>query len=840
MGINLVTQKLKNIKRHQLPCNFFYKKQTMNKNIKNSLLLLSMLAGTAIAKEQGLTLWYTTPAKVWEEALPVGNGRLGAMVFGSTDCERIQFNENTLYSGGPEKALDISVDPHLQEVRRLLAEGRNDKAEEIMQEHWVGRLNEAFQPCGNLHIDFRMKGGITDYVHSLDMADAIVRTAYKVDGVKVQREVFASYPAQAIVIRLTAEKPLLKFAAFLTSEHPNKVIPEHQSLCLKGRAPSHVQRRTIEHIRNYHTERHHPEYFDAKGNVRTDEHILYDEASDRGALFEAKLSVLSHKDGNLRSCHDSLVADGCSEVVFMLYAATSYNGPEKSATADSKKPQRKIKEDMQRNLSKNYDELRNEHTADFRKLFDRVSLHLPATATQKALPTDERLKRFHEEEDPMLAAQLFQFGRYLMISGSREGGQPLNLQGIWNDKRMPPWNSGYTLNINLEMNYWPAEVTNLSECHLPLFRLIEEIADKGRKIARDMYGMEGWAIHHNISIWREGYPSDGFVYWFFWNTSGAWLCNHIWEHYLYTEDKTFLARYYEILKGASTFHAAWMVKNSAGRWVTPVSTSPENAYLLPDGTEASVCEGSTMDQALVRNLFDITMKASEILDIDREFRLMLSDKLNAMQGYRIGSKGQLLEWDKEYTEKEPFHRHVSHLFGLFPGCDITQDKQELFDAARRTLTGRGNKTTGWSMAWKIALWARLLDAGKSHEALGNLMNYINAEEQAENSGGLYRNLLNALPFQIDGNFGVTAGIAEMLLQSHRGIHLLPALPESWKKGSVKGLKARGGFTVDIIWKEGKMEYSDIRSEFDKEVTVFYGGQSQTLTFRKGESKRVAF
>lgn len=812
----------------------------MNKNIKNVLLLLSMLAGTTAAKAQEMTLWYTTPAKVWEEALPVGNGRLGAMVFGRTDCERIQFNENTLYSGGPEKALDISVAPYMQEVRRLLSEGRNDKAGELMQEHWAGRLNEAYQPCGDLYIDFGMEGGISDYVHSLDMADAIVRTAYRVDGIKVQREVFASYPAQAVVVRLTAEKPVLKFAAFLTSEHPGKVVAGHQSLCLKGRAPSHVQRRTIEHIRRYQTERHHPEYFDTKGNVVREGHILYDEASDRGTLFEARLSVLSHNGGSLRLSHDSLIADGCSEVVFMLYAATSYSGPEKSATADSKKPQRQIEEDTQRNADKTYTALRDEHTADFRQLFDRVSLRLPATTGQKALPTDERLKRCHEEEDPMLAAQLFQFGRYLMISGSREGGQPLNLQGLWNDKRMPPWNSGYTLNINLEMNYWPAEVTNLSECHLPLFRLIEEIADKGRKIARDMYGKQGWAIHHNISIWREGYPSDGFVYWFFWNTSGAWLCNHIWEHYLYTEDKAFLARYYEILKGASMFHAAWMVKNSAGRWVTPVSTSPENAYLLPDGKEASVCEGSTMDLALVRNLFDITVKAAGILDTDRDFRQMLTDKLDTMQGYRIGSKGQLLEWDKEYTEKEPTHRHVSHLFGLFPGCDITQDKQELFEAARRTLTGRGNKTTGWSMAWKISLWARLLDAGKSHEALSNLMNYIDAGEQTGNSGGLYRNLLNALPFQIDGNFGATAGIAEMLLQSHRGIHLLPALPASWRDGAVKGLKARGGFTVDIVWKEGKMEYADIRSESDKEVTVTYGGQSRTLTFRKGETKRIAF
>lgn len=788
-----------------------------------------------------LTLWYNTPASAWEEALPVGNGRLGAMVFGYTDCERIQFNENTLYSGGPEKTFDISVQSKLNEVRRLLESGKNNEADSIIQNQWIGRLNEAYQPCGDLYIDFKDKGNITNYVHSLDMAKAVVNTEYKINNVHVNREVFASYPAQAIIIKLSAEKPILNFEAYISSEHPFKVISNDDNIYIKGQAPSHAQRRDIAHMKAFKTERLHPEYFDSEGNVIREEHLIYgDGLDDRGTLFEACLDVLKH-NGNVCIKDDTLRVDECSDIVFMIYAATSYNGFDNSPVLVGKDPHKLVQSVMKRNEGKTYDELYKEHISDYTTLFNRVCLELPASEVQKSLPTDERLKRFHIEEDQMLLAQLFQFGRYLMISGSRPGGQPLNLQGIWNDKRLPPWNSGYTLNINLEMNYWPAEVTNLSECHLPLFDFIEEISEKGKRIARNMYGLDGWAIHHNISIWREGYPSDGYVYWFFWNVSGAWLCSHIWEHYLYTEDKDFLSKYYEILKGASIFYSNWLVENSDGKLVTPVSTSPENAYILPNGKEASVCEGTTMDQAVIRNLFDITIKASEILDIDKNFRIGLKDKFDKMKGYQIGSKGQLLEWDKEYTEYEPNHRHVSHLFGLYPGCDITSDNKEIFNAARQSLENRGNKTTGWSMAWKVSLWARLYDATKSYEALSNLVNYIDVNKKAENSGGLYRNMLNALPFQIDGNFGVTAGIAEMLLQSHNNkIHLLPALPESWKNGEVKGLKARGGFTVDIKWKDGKLQFAKIQSLNNKNVNILYNDNNLVLGFKKGEVKRIEF
>ncbi len=805
------------------------------------VLFTISLCITVSSAQSNLTLWYKSPAKVWEEALPVGNGRMGAMVFGDPRKERIQFNENTLYSGEPETPKNINIVPDLTHIQQLLNEGKNTEAGDIIQNKWIGRLNEAYQPFGDLYIDFDSKEAVTDYIHSLDMENAVVTTFYKQNGVKISREVFASYPAQAIIIHLKASKPVLSFTAYLSSPHPVNNESDSQVVYLKGQAPAHAQRRDTEHMKRFNTQRLHPEYFDATGHIIQKKHVIYgDEMDGKGTFFEACL-LPSHKDGQLSISNHQVTARNCSEVTLMLYAATSYNGPSKSPSREGKNPHQEIINYRKIYKGENYIELKRKHIIDYQSLFNRVSFSLPASQQQKKMPTDERLKRFKEKEDQELLTQLFQFGRYLMIAGSRGEGQPLNLQGLWNDKILPPWNSGYTLNINLEMNYWPAEVTNLSECHQPLFNLIEEIADKGKDLARDMYGLDGWAIHHNISIWREAYPSDGFVYWFFWNMSGPWLCTHIWEHYLFTKDVDFLKKYYPILKGAATFCSEWLVENSKGELVTPVSTSPENAYLMPDNTPASVCEGSTMDIAIIRSLFSNTIQAAEILQTDMNFRSELIQKRNKLKKYQIGTKGQLLEWDKEYEENEPQHRHVSHLLGLYPGHDITNDTPDVFNAARKSLDIRGNKTTGWSMAWKVSLWARLYDASKSYEALTNLINYVNPKIKAENQGGLYRNLLNALPFQIDGNFGATAGIAEMLLQSHNeNIHLLPALPLTWKEGSIKGLKARGGYTVDIEWKEGKTVVAYITSPYKQTANIQYKDQIIKSHFNIGERKKISF
>ena len=789
--------------------------------------------------QNDLALWYTTPARVWEEALPLGNGRLGAMVFGDTLKERIQFNENTLYSGEPD-ALNRStcILPQYEKVRELLKQGKNTEAEEIMQYEWTGRLNEVYQPFGDVCLDFKMKGEVTEYVHSLDMEQAVVTTQYKQGGIGILREVFASFPGQAIVIHLKAEKPVLHFEMQLTSLHPVHLSVDKGKLQMEGRAPSHVQRRTIEDMRKYKTERMHPEYFDEEGKVIRTEQVIYTEGS--GTAFEACVVPLK-RDGKIILKDNKLIVKDASEVTFLLYAATSYNGFDRSPSKAGKDVAKELEAQQKKLAGKDYLQIRNEHVADYQTLFKRVNFVLPSSAAQKDKPTDIRLKEFPMGTDLSLIAQLFQFGRYLMISGSRPGGQPLNLQGLWNDKIIPPWNSAYTTNINLQMNYWQAEVTNLSECHQPLFTFIEEIAQSGKEAARNMYGRNGWVAHHNMSIWREAYPADGFVHWFFWNMSGPWLCSHIWEHYLYTQDIDFLKKYYPILKESARFYSEWLVQNEKGEWVTPVSTSPENAFRMPDGREAAVCEGSTMDMAIVRNLFDNTIHAAKLLGIDMEFRNMLEQKSEHLSGYRIGSHGQLLEWDKEYKEIEPQHRHLSHLFGLYPGCDITPDTPEVFKAARQTLIDRGNKTTGWSMAWKTALWARQYEGEQSYATLKNLMTFIDPLVKSKNGGGLYRNMLNALPFQIDGNFGITAGISEMLLQSHLGnIHLLPALPAEWKEGKIAGLKARGGFVISMEWKNGKLQSATIYSEHPAKATVVYKDKTQVLTWKPGENKKLTF
>jgi len=776
-----------------------------------------------------LKLWYETPAQNWNEALPIGNGHIGAMIFGDVNNEHWQLNDNTLYSGDPSvyfKNVTITNET-FQEVVKLMKEQKYPEASQIICKNWLGRLHQYYQPFGDLFIKNNVVGKVQKYRRELDISNAVTKVEYEQNGTGYQREVFASNPDNLIIARMKGNKhKSIDITIHFESTHPTAhQFYADKSLLLDGKAPGYVERRTFEQIESWGDQYKHPELYTADGKRKFNHRVLYgNEIGNKGMPFEGRLKVVFPTTGKMEMTSNGLHIYDTDDVCLYLSLATGFNGFDKNPCTEGVDPSAKTKSIINHVLASKYETLKNRHILNYESLFNRVHLNLYSAKDRLNIPTDQRIIEFSKQNDPALAALLFQFGRYLMISGSRPGGQPLNLQGIWNKDSIPAWNSGYTININTEMNYWPAELTNLSGCHEPLFKMIEELAVNGREVAQKMYGRRGWVAHHNTSIWREAMPNDNVPSASFWPMSQGWLCSHLWEHYLFTGDEKFLRnRAYPLMKGAAEFFADWLIDDGNGHLVTPAGISPENSFAY-NGENSSLSMGSTMDMSIIRETFQRVIQMSEKFNVDKDLCNELKGKLKRLLPYQIGAKGQLQEWMYDFDEPEPTHRHLSHLYGFYPGNQITWDQTpRLIDAVKKTMAVRGDAATGWSLAWKINIWARLLDGNHAYKIIRNLFNPIDFGDSKRGGGGLYKNLLDGCPpFQIDGNFGFTAGVAEMLVQSQAGfIHLLPALPSEWSEGDVSGLKARGNFEVAVSWSKGYLTKAVIKSIIGNRCVLRY-------------------
>jgi alpha-L-fucosidase 2 len=786
----------------------------MNKKAIGVMLALIVCVSVRGAESKPVTpettIWFDAPAKAFTESLPLGNGRLGAMMFGGVKEERVVLNESSVWSGSVQNADRPDAYKALPEIQKLLLEGKNDEAENLVNANFTcqgpgsgGAQYGCYQVLGNLHLSFL--GGdtnapVTNYRRVLNLDDATARLEFQQGGTVFTREMFASAPDQVMVLRLTADQ-----AKQITFE-------------------AKLDR---------------PERFETTGDGNDGLMMTgqLDNGTDgKGVRYVARIRAL-HRGGEVSVHGNVLSVDHANEVVLLIAAATDYRGFAGRQLTD---PAGATLEDLNKAAAKSFRELRAAHVADYQKYFNRVSLHLdPLNAADAAKPTPERLKLAQAGPgDPNLAALYFNFGRYLLISSSRPGGLPPNLQGIWAEEIHTPWNGDWHLDVNVEMNYWPAEVGNLSDLTQPLFDLIASLQAPGTNTARCYYNARGWVTHVIANPWGFTSPGES-ASWGATTGGSAWLCQHLWDHWLFTQDTNFLTWAYPIMKGAARFYADMLIEEPKHHYlVIAPANSPENHFLMPNGKDVSISLGTTVHAQMLRYLFNACIDGSKLLGVDADFRAELTAKVARLAPTPIGSDGRVMEWPEEYPEPELHHRHISHLYGLYPGNEITvSGTPELAQAARKTLEVRGDNSLGWSYAYKAALWARLGDGDHAWKLVRGALSPVTAQDiHYDNGGGVYANMFDACPpFQIDANFGVPAAIGEMLLQSQDGtIRLLPALPAAWKDGKYMGLRARGGFQVDVTWAEGKLASATILSDSDAKCPVSYNGKTIQIECKKGK------